>query len=167
MLPQWTKTAGKGKDSSEGLLQCGARLISWSCSKQSCLTCSEADLLILSEEMLRMPLDVQHCRGMFRDPYVMTGASFSFGDSIGYYLPLPIVMPLVFSQEAIAPTSLSAEDRLSKLPQKCREKICKYVGYSTILRKCPALNAYIHSDHYLNGQRRSIRYRSSFSQLFL
>lgn len=165
MLQQWTKTASKGKDSSEGLLQCGARLISWSCSKQSCLTCNETDLLILSEEMLRMPLDVQHCRGMFREPYVMTGASFSFGDSIGYYLPLPIVMPLVFSQDAIAPTRVSADDRLSRLPQKCREKICKYVGYCNILCKCPTLNAYIHRDLYLNDRFHCMRYRTPFFHL--
>ena len=105
-----------------------------------------------------MPLDVQHCRGMFREPHVMVGASFSFGDSIGYYLPLPIVLPLVFSQEAIAPTQLSSDDRLSRLPQKCREKICKYVGYSAIFDKCPTLNSYIQSDTHAHDRRYSRRY---------
>ena len=58
------------------------------------MTSSDSDDSLHSAAMLLMPMDVHHCRDMFKDPHIMVGVSFSFGDSMGYFMPLPTVLPL-------------------------------------------------------------------------
>ena len=150
MLRHWTSSGRRERTSEESPLRSGARLISWSCSQHSCLTGTESDSLQLSEEMLRMPLDVHHVRSMFREPHVLSAACFNFGDNTSFILPLPIAMPLIFHHPAVNEEEQQASfdylperDLMSRLPLRSREKICKYVGFHSFFNKCPILNSYL------------------------
>lgn len=85
------------------------------------------------------------CKSNNDDPQVLTGISFSFGDSIGYYLPLPTMPPLPtyldnnkgqFNPQVYTSCTQAT---LDALPSSAHILICRYVGFETLFKKCPYL----------------------------
>lgn len=135
------KQGSQDREPGDSALLSWSRLVSWSCSQHSCVTSSESDDSLNSAAMRLMPMDVHHCRDMFKDPHIMVGVSFSFGDSMGYFMPLPTVLPLTTSS-CVKENSTEATISLCTLPSKCQELICRFVGYLSFFNKCPLLREY-------------------------
>jgi hypothetical protein len=121
-----------------------APYISWSCGKVGTVTCTPADLLLDPS----LALDAGQPRRMFRSPHVLVGAALCFGDSYGYYLPLPTPLPLPPNpyEERTAPAGARLSTGVAdQLPPTCRERIAAYVGFGSLLCKCPALALHLRS----------------------
>lgn len=117
-----------------------ASRISWFCSNDS----SEDHGGVCSLTTLT-PNAIRPNTGM-RDPHVLTGIAFSFGDEYGYYLPLPCSLPVSFEKGPEQSTSevsasTSGASGLQSLPLKCHRLICRFVGFESILNRCPYLRS--------------------------
>lgn len=69
---------------------------------------------------------------------ILVGISMSFGNDIGYYLPLPTIPPLLCIVENKIPAARKVSS-LESLPDRAMILICRYVGFGRILHKCPGL----------------------------
>jgi hypothetical protein len=121
-----------------------APYISWSCGKVGTVTCTPADLLLDPS----LALDAGQPRRKFGSPHVLVGAALCFGDSYGYYLPLPTPLPLPPNpyDEHTAPAGARLSAGLAdQLSPTCRERIAAYVGFGSLLCKCPALALHLRS----------------------
>jgi hypothetical protein len=72
-------------------------------------------------------------------PKVLSGITLSFGNDIGYFLPLPSPLPYISSiskldtsQSSFIPAKKAC---IEDLPFSCKELISRFVGYRTIMRK--------------------------------
>lgn len=93
-------------------------------------------------------IDYSGQRTTLRSPHVLVGAAFSFGDNeVGYYLSLPCPLPPLSPKDhpehqqllqvpAQVPVS---KCMLEQLPLRCKEAICRFVGFDAVLRSCPNL----------------------------
>lgn len=73
-------------------------------------------------------------------PEMLVGISLCFGDDVGYYLPLPKILPLLsFNQPQTPRIETRRIPGLDTLPDRAMILICRYVGFGSILHKCPGL----------------------------
>jgi hypothetical protein len=116
-----------------------ANFVSWGCSRSSCVTCCDNDFYL--DQTLR--IEDQSKREMFKNPHILIGVSFCFGDEYGYYLPLPTLLPLStnpkFDNTTIKQSSIYC------LSDFCLELICRFVGFSSIFGNTSALKSYFMS----------------------
>ena len=108
-------------------------LVSWGCLKNVSVTCTDNDHLLYQN----LKLDCIHKRDTFREPHVLIGTSINFGDEFGYFLPLPTILPLQYD---IYPSDDSCS--INNLPIKCKELICRFVGFDSFFKKCPLLRSF-------------------------
>ena len=76
------------------------------------------------------------------DSRVLTGICFCLGGNCGYYLPLPVIPPLLsFSMDDnhSSRNFLFCSVHINKLSEKVQLLICQYVGFTAIFEKCPRL----------------------------
>lgn len=88
------------------------------------------------------PTSSKATRTGMRDPHVLSGVSFNFGDNYGYYLPLPCSLPILFDSADDAQTTsaeMNASAKLQSLPLKCHWLISRFVGFESIFHRTPYL----------------------------
>jgi hypothetical protein len=130
-----------------------APFLAWSCCKTTSVTCSANDNYLNAS----LQTDSTQRRTAFRHPHVLIGVAMNFGDSFGYYLPLPCPLPLWEDEHAAEAVpvpgagikvhelhSVRAHQDLpsatiNALPASCRELISTFVGFGALLQKCPFL----------------------------
>jgi hypothetical protein len=78
------------------------------------------------------PFEESSSKNPQSNPLLLTGVTFTFGKLESYFMKLPIVLPLIYQENA--PSSLSQQDpvaplSLNHLPLQCKEKICLFIGF--------------------------------------
>jgi len=91
-----------------------------------------------------------------RDPHILTGVAFNFGDEYSYYMNLPSLPPLCDysedeyddgDEEAVKPKSPSSTCDINSIPLSCCVLISRFVGYHLILGRHPHLRAALLTGH--------------------